>query len=116
MQIGTDILSFKRFKTVFDRFKDKFVNKILSETEIKIYNSISNERRRLEFLGGRFCGKEAIFKASAHETNLTWKSVSILRNEFNKPIVLINGKERENIKISISHEEEFATATAIVIE
>lgn len=113
MQIGTDILSIKRLKIVFDRFKDKLVNKILSESEIKFYHTISNERRRLEFLGGRFCGKEAIFKASADSEKLTWKLVSILKNDRNKSSVFINGKECKNIKISISHEEEFATATAI---
>ena len=117
MQIGTDILSLKRLKVVFDRFKYKFVNKILSATELKVYNSISNERRRLEYLGGRFCGKEAIFKASPAESeNLTWKRVSIVRNDWNKPTVLINEKEEKNIKISISHEEEFVTATVIKIE
>ena len=116
MRVGTDILSLKRIKTVFDRFKEKLVYKILSESEIKLYNSIQNERRRLEFLGGRFCGKEAIFKATSADQNLTWKRISIIRNASDKPVVLIDGKEQENIKISISHEEEFATATVIAIE
>lgn len=115
MQVGTDILSLRRLKSVFDRFKGKFAHKILSESELNVYNSIQNERRRLEYLGGRFCGKEAIFKAYETE-NLTWKQVSIMRNDRNKPIVLINGIEQKNMKISISHEEEFATATAIFIE
>lgn len=120
MQVGTDILSLKRFKAVFDRFQGKFVNKILSKVELKVYNSISNEKRRLEYLGGRFCGKEAIFKASSSSSseteNLTWKRVSIVRNDRNKPTVLINEREEKNIKISISHEEEFVTATAIKIQ
>lgn len=115
MQVGIDILSLKRLNSVFDRFKGKFARRILSESELSVYNLIQNERRRLEFLGGRFCGKEAIFKASETD-NLTWKKVSILRNERNKPIVLINGVEQRHMKISISHEEEFAVATAILIE
>lgn len=115
MRVGTDILSLRRLKSVFDRFKGKFADKILSESEIKVYNSIQNEKRRIEFLGGRFCGKEAIFKASETDS-LTWKQVSILRNDRNKPIVFINGAEQRNMNISISHEEEFAIATAILIE
>lgn len=116
MQVGTDILSLRRLKVVLDKFKDKLVNKILSETEQQIYNSILNERRRLEYLGGRFCGKEAIFKASAANENLTWKRISILRNDQSKPVIFIDEKEQAKMKISLSHEEDFATATAIIIE
>lgn len=122
MQIGTDILSLKRLKRVFEKFPAKFSRKILTDSELRIYESISNERRRLEFLGGRFCGKEAIFKAAAStegRSGLTWQRVEVLRDGEGKPIVFIDSKkedEKKKMKISISHEEDFVIATAINLE
>ena len=116
MMLGTDILSLKRLKSVLQKYPHQLPNKILSIKEKGTYESIQNDRRRLEFLGGRFCGKEAIFKA-AGLPNLTWKRVSILRQEGSRrPSVFIDEKLHERIIISISHEEEYATATAILME
>lgn len=113
MHIGTDIISLKRLGRVFQKFPTKLAHKILSTSEWEVFSQISNDRRRLEFLGGRFCGKEAIFKAAGRE-DLTWKRVSILRNaSSNQPKVFIDDLLVESLKVSISHEEEFAVATAI---
>ena len=123
MQVGTDILSLKRFAKVFDRFQLRLINKILSEKEIKIYTSFPCAKRKLEFLGGRFCGKEAIFKAIDDDGNkfVTWKQISILPsiekigNKSKRPQVYINDTKKDHISISISHEDEYATSVAIVI-
>lgn len=112
--IGTDILSLKRLKGVLARFPRRIVDKLLSEPEKKQFQLLGSDRRRLEFLGGRFCGKEAIFKA-ADLAALTWKRVSILPPPGMKgrPRVFIDGNLAEEMEISISHEEEFVVATAI---
>lgn len=109
--IGTDILSLKRLKGVWDRFPRRIVDKILSENEKEQFKLIGSERRRLEFLGGRFCGKEAIFKAA--EEALTWKRLSILPQLKGRPRIFIDGKLAVGMEVSISHEEEFVIATAI---
>ena len=111
-RIGTDLLSLIRFKGLFDRFKERLVRKILSEKEILFYQELSNDRRRLEYLGGRFCAKEAIFKA-AMVPNLTWERVSIIPESVSgRPIVLIDDFESDSISISISHERDYAISTA----
>lgn len=115
MQIGTDIVSLKRIKGVFERYSGRLTDKILSNQEKEIYKVIPNERRRLEFLGGRYCAKEAIFKAS-NLPNLSWKRISILSTNQGRPLILIDEKENSNIKLSISHEEDYATATAIILK
>lgn len=114
MKIGTDILSFKRFSLVLNKFENRLTNKILSKAEKELYLNISSERRRLEFLGGRFCGKEAIFKAVDDcGTNLTWQRLSILPTSKGAPEIFIDGKKANNMILSISHEQEYAIATAI---
>lgn len=109
-KIGTDIVNLRRIARVLHSFRDKFTKKILSGAEFKYFNSLSSERRRIEFLGGRFCGKEAIFKA--HGAPLTWKNVSI-ESQNGGPAVFLNGKPWESMLISISHEEEYAVAFAL---
>ena len=115
MQLGTDILSLKRLKRVFDRFKDRLPQKLLSDPETLFYTKIPNEKRRLEFLAGRFCAKEAIFKATSDEIpSLTWKRVSIVSwGGRKRPSIWIDGREAAGIKVSISHEDEYATSTAV---
>jgi holo-[acyl-carrier protein] synthase len=114
--IGTDILSLKRLKSLLNRFSGRLVKKILSEREVETYRAIGNERRQLEFLGGRFCAKEAIFKASQLPTmRLTWKRVSILSTSPNsgRPVVFIDSVEERNVSLSISHENDYVIATAL---
>ena len=112
MKIGTDIVNLKRITRVYRNFNNKFAERILSTSEFEHFRSLNNERRRIEYLGGRFCGKEAIFKAS--KVPVTWKSVSIETRNYNSgPIVLLNGKPWDSMSISISHEEDYAVATAL---
>lgn len=112
MKIGTDIVSLIRIGKLFHNFDNKFAERILSKTEMGHFKSIRNERRRIEYLGGRFCGKEAIFKAS--DTPVSWKTVSIdTQNCKSGPSVFLNGKLWESMTVSISHEEEYAIATAL---
>lgn len=116
MRIGTDILNLKRFQAVLNKFNGRFVNKILSASEREFYEKICNDRRRLEFLGGRFCGKEAIFKAVSDDfAGLTWKKVSILPNSKGRPQIFIDGQSEinEKVNVSISHEEDYVISTAI---
>lgn len=123
MQVGTDILSLKRFKKVFDRFQIRLINKILSEKEIKLYTNFTCAKRKLEFLGGRFCGKEAIFKAIDDGNKfVTWKQISIIPSieiggkiKSKRPEVYINDTKKDQISISISHEDEYFMSVAISI-
>ena len=112
--LGTDIASLRRLQGVLSRFPGRFVDKILSEAEKKQFELIGGERRRLEFLGGRFSGKEALFKAT--DSALTWKRVSILPQKGGRPRIFIDGSLARGIEISIAHEEEFVVATVVKFE
>ena len=59
--IGTDILSLRRLQGVLNRFPRRIIDKILTEAEKDQFKQIRSKKRSLEYLGGRFCGKEAIF-------------------------------------------------------
>lgn len=71
------------------------------------------------FLAGRFAAKEAIMKAH-HSRRLTYHDIVILAQPPNEhgsrpPLgYVLDDKEAREVKFSISHHKEYATATAIV--
>ena len=56
--IGVDIVDLERL----DIHNLHFVKRVLSSREYEIFTRIQSSRRQLEFLGGRFAGKEAYMK------------------------------------------------------
>ena len=96
--IGCDIVKVSRF----ERNLDRLASNILSNLEVKEFNLSAN---RIEYIAGRWAAKEAIFKATGN------KRMTVLNDHNGAPYVLDNS----NIKISISHEKEYAMAIALMI-
>ncbi len=105
--IGTDITSKDRFDENNKTFNEKF----LTEVELSLLEKLNGEDK-INFLSGRWAGKESIVKASNKE--IIYSSISILKEESGKPIVLIDDKVRNDIHISISHENSLTIAFCII--
>ncbi len=105
---GVDIVSVARIEKALSRFGEGFVHRILTPKEATLYRK---RKDKPLFLAGRFAAKEAIYKA-AGIPDLTWQRVNVLP-ERRQPVVWIDGIRREDIRVSISHEREFAIALAI---
>lgn len=99
--IGVDIVHITRIK-----LDESFVTFILSKLELEEFNSIKLEKRKKEYLAGRFASKEAIFKATQDPEYLKY---SILYKENGQPYVV----GHPEINISISHDGEYAIAFVI---
>ena len=68
-------------------------------------------------LAGIFAAKEAVIKCLSNIQNLNWKNIEISKSKSGRPSVNIL-KEipfLKNIDISISHDGEYAIATAVAI-
>ena len=61
--IGIDLIEIDRIKDVYIKQSDKLIHRILTEQEQQKFNSFKNDKRKLEFLAGRFATKEAFSKA-----------------------------------------------------
>ncbi|MBR3890632.1 MAG: 4'-phosphopantetheinyl transferase superfamily protein [Bacilli bacterium] len=96
--IGVDIVK-------IDRVDFIIAKKVLSSDELEIFNNASDIRKR-EFLAGRFAIKEAIYKAGLKKS---FNELNIKYNDDNS-IYLENYND---IKISISHEKDYAIGYAI---
>ena len=111
--VGIDLVEIEKVKKIYN---EKFVNRILSEKEKVIFNSISNEKRKLEYLAGRFSAKEAIFKAfkSSEEKNHNFNQISILNNTDGSPYVEFIKHEEIYYHISITHTDNYASSIVIL--
>lgn len=101
--IGTDIVYISRIE-----LKESFIRYILTDEEYSEYSRINHDKRRKEYIAGRFASKEAIFKATQDKEYLTY---SILNKEDGRPYV----KDHPEIEISISHDGDYALAFVIIL-
>lgn len=105
MNIGIDIIENKRLAN-----KDMtFIKKILTKKELEIYNDKIG-KGKIHFLCGRFCAKEAIFKC-LNLKSLDFDEVEILNDDLGKPIAYFKDYQ---FKISISHENNYTVAVALL--
>ena len=96
--IGVDITDLTRI-----RLDPSFLRHLLTEREMEEYEQRKSERRKIEYAGGRFAAKEAIFKATGAPDFLSW---SVLNGPDGKPYIL----DHPELEISISHDGNFAIA------
>jgi holo-[acyl-carrier protein] synthase len=110
--IGIDIVEIQAIK---NKMSDAFIQRILSKEELDYFNTITHEQRKLQYLAGRFAGKEAYTKAyGKFETTLNFKDVSILHDANNAPYIVSLYRPQDILKISISHSKAYATAIVMV--
>ncbi len=91
--IGVDIINNERFKKLIK--KKKFVNRILSLKELKIFK---NKTNKILYLSKRFSAKEAFVKSVGigFRDNLCFTDISVLNDKKGKPYFLFN-KEIKNL-------------------
>lgn len=113
---GVDLLLLKRFQSVLDRHRERFLKRIYTEREIDYC------RDRTPELAARFAGKEAVMKAlGTGVRGVRWREIEILANARGKPVVILHGgaerRSREigldRIEISLTHERTMVCAFAI---
>lgn len=119
--IGIDIIEVTRIQASFEKFGDRFLNRILHPNEIKYCLS---HRAPGPFLAARFAAKEAISKAfgTGIGAQLAWHDMEVGRKESGEPFVILHDKGQalllqrraERVVISLSHTQAHATAVAIL--
>jgi len=111
--MGIDLVDLKRIKEITD---ERFLKRVLSDKELKLYQNIAAENTKLSFIGGRFAAKEALFKAiSKGHGKTNYIDFSILNEDNGKPYVETEYfKHQAVIHISITHTDEHAMAYVII--
>lgn len=117
--IGTDILKIDRIDEVVQRLGDRFVHRILTETEFLEYSQ-SKQANRL--LAKRFAAKEAVGKAlgTGIGRGVSWQDIQINHDESGAPLVVLTGgaleiannKGASAVLLSLSDEIDYVVAFA----
>ena len=118
---GIDIIEVARIASSYEKFGDRFVNRILLPDEIAYCRSHKNPA---PFLAARFAAKEAVSKAfgTGIGAALGWQDVEIRRKESGEPFVVLHGKGKKlfrsrrakSLLVSLSHTVHYAAATAVL--
>ncbi|WP_455541973.1 holo-ACP synthase [Intestinibacter sp.] len=118
--IGIDIIEIDRIEKVLER-TPRFLERNFTEKEIEYFKQ---RNFKSESIAGNFAAKEAISKAiGTGIRGFKLIDIEILRDELGKPIVNIYNNLKEicisysirDIKVSISHSENYAVANSIII-
>lgn len=109
--IGLDLIEISRIERVAYKHP-KFVERILTSSEKKQFEQLE-EKRRIEFLAGRFAAKEAYAKARGTGIGkLSWQQIEIISKN-GKPFIA-SSSEDEKIHLTITHTKQFAAAQVII--
>lgn len=119
--VGVDLIEVTRIRDTFARFGDRFVRRILHESEIAYCLS---HRDPAPFLAARFAAKEAISKAfgTGITSELGWTDMEIGKRASGEPFVIMHGAGAElfqrrgaiRLHLSLSHTVHYAIAQAVL--
>jgi len=119
--IGIDIIEVARIQASYEKFGERFLNRILHSNEISYCLS---HKFPAPFLAVRFAAKEAISKAfgTGIGTQLGWRDMEIGRKKSGEPFVILHdggqkllaARGGQRILISLSHTQNYATAVALL--
>ncbi len=119
--VGIDIIEVARIQASFEKFGERFLNRILHPHEIAYCVS---HRVPGPFLAARFAAKEAISKAfgTGIGAQLGWQDMEIARKPSGEPFVILHERGQALLKeraahavlISLSHTQSHAAAVAVL--
>ena len=114
--LGTDIVEVDRINKLLLKSGELFKNRVFTTLEQKYCDSKSSPSIHY---AGRFAAKESIIKAvksSGYKNPIPFKDIEILPSDSGAPIIDHHFVLEGECKVSISHTESHATASALYIQ
>jgi holo-[acyl-carrier protein] synthase len=119
--IGIDLIEVGRIEASYEKFGERFLQRILVDNEIKYCLS---HKTPGPFIAARFAAKEAVSKAfgTGIGAQLSWRDIEIARRESGEPYVILTGggaflleqRRARAVLVSLSHTAHHANAVAIL--
>lgn len=117
--IGIDLVKIQRMKDASEKWGRKFIEKILTENEMKY---CFDKKEPYLSLAVRFAAKEALIKAIGSEIAVNLKDIEIVNTVNGRPLIKVSGvleeffKERKirHCHLSLSHEREYGAACVVI--
>src|ERR1043165_3474101 len=112
--IGIDVVDLHRLEEVIDRWGDRFLGKVFTESELHYAHG---KKDAVPHIAGRFAVKEAVAKAfsTGWAGGFRWKDVEVRNDSSGKPSVVLYGKMKELLKsnrilVTLSHSQSVVVA------
>ena len=123
--IGTDICDIRRIAATLARRGDRFAEKVLGPTELKVfhYRRAEVEARGIAYLATRFSAKEAFSKAIGLGLHapMQWRLCETLNEPSGKPFIRLHGAlaawfDTRGLRahVSLTDETDYATSFVVV--
>jgi len=122
MRIGTDLVDVARFARIAAHPGGRRL--VFTAAELAAADTLG-ERRRAEYLAGRFCAKEAVAKALGRGLGqgLVWRDIEVLGNAYGAPVATVRGgalaiaaeQRIERIEVSLSHQGGLVFCVAVAV-
>jgi holo-[acyl-carrier protein] synthase len=119
--IGTDLAEVHRIRQSIERFGDRFLNRIYTETERRYCQSKANSHERF---AARFAAKEAGMKAigTGWRRGVTWLDFEVVNQPSGRPTLRLSGKAQEiaeslgvrSISVSLTHTSSNSFAIVVL--
>lgn len=119
--VGTDLAEVPRIGRSIERYGERFLKRIYTDTEVKYASSKANADQRF---AARFAAKEAGMKAigTGLRHGVTWKDFEVANEPSGRPILRLSGVARQiadrlgvaRISLSLTHTAEMAFAVVIL--
>ncbi len=118
---GIDLLEVERIKKIYLNYENKFLKKILTDSEIK---QIKKNQKIYYKIAGKFSAKEAVVKAmgTGFSDGIKIKDIEIINLKNGKPTINLHGKAKKKIgnvessSISISNDGGFVVSIATFLK
>lgn len=123
--IGTDIVEIKRIEDFFNKFGEKFYDRIFTENEILSAKKYKNDKIFAHF-AKRFAAKEAFSKALGTGIGkiVNFLDIEIVNDKSGKPEIKLSDNKKDELKnffgnnfavfLSLSDEKTHAVAFVII--
>jgi len=118
---GVDLAEVPRIRASIERFGDRFVKRIFTNSEIAY---VERKANRYERYAARFAAKEAGMKAigTGWKRGVTWQDFEVANLPSGKPTLRLHGMAAaisaklgvRNISLSLTHTEQFGMAHVIL--
>ncbi|MBI5773123.1 MAG: holo-ACP synthase [Verrucomicrobia bacterium] len=118
---GIDLIEVERIAASYEKFGERFVQRILRPGEIAYCLAHKNPA---PFLAARFAAKEAVSKAfgTGIGATLGWQDIEVCKRESGEPFVVLHDKGRElftqrgagRLLLSLTHTQNYAAAVAVL--
>ena len=122
--IGMDLVEIARIQRAYERTSIPFIKRILTNKEMKNFDALETEKRKIEWVSGRLAAKEAFVKAigKGFGDGLKCHDIEIVSTSEGRPAFRLSDRLRADYEantifhLSITHTAQQASAFVIAEE